>query len=163
MPVTTVNRAEIGYTSSPQTDADSGDVSLAYQDVPAESEMLTGDQNIVDINCAVFWQIGNAQAYLFNTRNPDLTVKQVAESVLREVIGRNNLDDVLTTGRAQIEQAVQQQTQAVLDRYGAGVQIDEVQLQRVDPPPEVLDSFRGRAARPYRCRTHDQSGGCLFQ
>jgi membrane protease subunit HflK len=142
VPVTTVNRAEIGYSSSAQTDEDSGDVSLAYQDVPAESEMLTGDQNIVDINCAVFWRIGNAQAYLFNTRNPDLTVKDVAESVLREVIGRNNLDDVLTTGRAQIEQAVQQQTQAVLDRYGSGVEIDEVQLQRVDPPPDVLDSFR---------------------
>jgi membrane protease subunit HflK len=142
VPVTTVNRAEIGYTSSAQTDEDSGDVSLAFQDVPAESEMLTGDQNIVDINCAVFWQIGYALAYLFNTRNPDDTVKDVAESVLREVIGRNNLDDVLTTGRAQIEQGVQQQTQAVLDRYGTGIVVDEVQLQRVDPPPDVLDSFR---------------------
>ncbi len=140
--VTTVNRTEIGYTSVAQTDTDSGAVSMDYQDVPEESEMLTGDQNIVDINCAVFWRVGNAQAYLFNTRNPDDTVKAVAESVLREVIGRNDLDDVLTTGRAGIEQAVMQKTQSVLDQYGAGVEVDEVQLQRVDPPPGVLDSFR---------------------
>lgn len=140
--VTRINRTEIGYTTSPQQDPNSGSISMIREDVPAESEMLTGDQNIVDINVAVFWQIKNAQGYLFNVRNPDETVKAVAESVIREVIGRTPIEPAMTSARASIEQAVQRETQIVLDRYGAGVQVDEVQLQKVDPPPEVIDSFR---------------------
>ena len=136
--VTRINRIEIGYRSlGGQTDTTAEN----RRDVPEESLMLTGDENIIDIDFAVFWKISNAVDYLFNTRNPDVIVKAVAESSMREVMGRTPIQPALTELRGQIATDVQRQTQQVLDNYKAGVEITGVQLQGVNPPAEVVESF----------------------
>jgi len=152
LPVTRINRVEIGFRSpsgeeaeiSPRTPEGRSEPSrgLPARDLAEESLMLTGDENIVDINASVFWRISNASAFAFKTRNPGYTVKSAAESVLRQVIGHTDIQSALTGGRAAIEQAVTTGTQAILDQYGTGVEITQVQLQKVDPPPEVVESFR---------------------
>jgi membrane protease subunit HflK len=140
--VTRINRVEVGYRSQgPDLRVQTGR-DLPARDVPEESLMLTGDENIIDIDCAVFWRISDASAFLFNTRNPGYTVKSAAESVLREVIGRTPIQPALTDARAQIEASVLKGVQAIVDQYGAGVEITQVQLQKVDPPAAVIDSFR---------------------
>jgi membrane protease subunit HflK len=139
--VTTQNLIEIGMRTS--TGARGG-----VRDVPEESLMLTGDENIVDVDFVVYWRIKDAQKYLFNIQNPDSTVKEVAESVMREVVGQSNIAPILTEARQKTEQAVQKLMQTVLDDYGAGIRIDQVQLQKVDPPSQVIDAFRDvQAAR----------------
>jgi len=138
--VTRINRIEIGYRSPDAGGAPGrGDGTVT---VPAESLMLTGDENIIDIDFAVFWHIRDAGAFLFNTRNAAYTVKSVAESVMREVIGRTPIQPALTDARAAIEESVKTGVQAVMDNYGSGVEITQVQLQKVDPPAAVIDSFR---------------------
>lgn len=120
------------------------------RDVPEESLMLTGDENIVDVDFTVLWRIkpGGAGAYLFNIQNPEGTVKAVAESAMREVIGRSNIQPILTGARTVIEQNVQELMQKTLDSYNAGIQITQVQMQKVDPPAQVIDAFRDvQAAR----------------
>jgi membrane protease subunit HflK len=120
------------------------------RNVPEESLMLTGDENIVDVDFSVFWLIKPAGAsdYLFNIQNPEGTVKAVAESAMREVIGRSNIQAVLTGARQATEGAVQELMQKTLDDYGSGIQVTQVQLQKVDPPAQVIDSFRDvQAAR----------------
>jgi len=120
------------------------------RDVPEESLMLTGDENIVDVDFSVFWKVkpDAVGAYLFNIQYPEGTVKAVAESAMREVIGRSNIQPVLTGLRENIETAVQDLMQKTLDDYGAGIQVQKVQLQKVDPPTQVIDSFRDvQAAR----------------
>src|SRR5215469_11662929 len=120
------------------------------RDVPEESLMLTGDENIVDVDFTVLWRIkpNGAAAFLFNIQNPEGTVKAVAESAMREVIGRSNIQPILTGARTTTEQAVQQLMQRTLDSYGSGIQITQVQMQKVDPPAQVIDSFRDvQAAR----------------
>src|SRR5215207_361001 len=114
------------------------------RDVPEESLMLTGDENIVDVDFSVFWLIKPKRVgdYLFNIQNPDGTVKAVAESAMRDVIGRSQIQPVLTGARQNIESAVQDLMQKTLDDYNAGVQIQQVQMQKVDPPQQVIDSFR---------------------
>ena len=140
--VTRINRVEVGYRSQgPDVRVQSGR-DLPVRDVPEESLMLTGDENIIDIDCAVFWRIRDASAFLFATRNPGYTVKSAAESVMREVIGRTPIQPALTDARAQIEASVLKGVQAIVDQYGAGVEITQVQLQKVDPPNAVIDSFR---------------------
>jgi len=134
--VTRINRTEIGFRSLATT-RDQG-----TRDVPAESLMLTGDENIIDIDVAVFWRINNAAAFLFNARQPELLVRLAAESSMREVIGRTPIQPALTQARAQIEQDVLRQSQQILERYKAGVEITQVQLQKVDPPAAVIESFR---------------------
>ena len=104
--------------------------------------MLTGDENIIDINFAVFWRIRDVVPFLFNTRSPEYTVKSAAESVTREVIGRTPIQPALTDARARIEAEVLKGVQAILDQYGSGVEITQIQLQKVDPPNAVIDSFR---------------------
>ena len=104
--------------------------------------MLTGDENIVDINFSVFWVIKDAGKYLFNLRDPEKSVKSVSESVMREVIGNSRIASVLAEGRKDIEGKSIQAIQSVLDKYGSGVQITQLQLQKVDPPDQVIDSFR---------------------
>lgn len=133
--VTRINRVEIGFRSGVPPANESREVS-------EESLMLTGDENIIDIDFTVFWRIRDAPRYLFGIRHPAATVKSVAESVMREVIGRTPIQPALTGARGAIEEAVRSGAQAILDRYGAGIEITEVQLQKVDPPPEVIDSFR---------------------
>jgi membrane protease subunit HflK len=139
--VTRINRTEIGFRSASGGTIESGRDSSG-RDVLAESLMLTGDENIIDIDVAVFWRISDAPAFLFNTADPQALVRAVAESSLREVIGRTPIQPALTQLRAQIESDVQKQTQAILDRYKAGVEIQQVQLQKVDPPAAVIESFR---------------------
>ncbi len=143
--VTRINRTEIGYRSATGSQGGAPIESgrdVAGRDVLAESLMLTGDENIIDIDVAIFWRISDAPAYLFNTANPDGLVRAVAESSLREVIGRTPIQPALTQLRAQIESDVHKQTQEILDRYHAGVEITQVQLQKVDPPAAVIESFR---------------------
>ncbi len=120
------------------------------RDVPEESLMLTGDENIVDVDFSVLWKVQPAKVgdYLFNIQNPEGTVKAVAESAMREVVGRSNIQPILTGARQNIETAVQDLMQKTLDQYGAGILIQQVQLQKVDPPAQVIDSFRDvQAAR----------------
>ena len=122
----------------------------ATRDVPEESLMLTGDENIVDVDFTVLWRIkpNGAADYLFNIQNPEGTVKAVAESAMREVIGRSKIQPILTGARTTTEQAVQELMQRTLDNYGSGIQITQVQMQKVDPPAQVIDSFRDvQAAR----------------
>ncbi len=140
--VTRINRVEIGYRGAGEPSDQDQSQEASATDVSQESLMLTGDENIIDINFAVFWRVSNAEKYLFNTRNPDHAVKQVAESVMREVIGRTPIQPALTSARAQIEEAVKTGEQAVLDQYGSGIEITQVQLQKVDPPADVIESFR---------------------
>ena len=94
--------------------------------------MLTGDENIVDIDFVVFWRIKDAAQYLFNIQNPETTVKEVAESAMREVVGQSNIAPLLTEARQKTEIAVQQLMQTTLDSYNSGIRIDQVQLQKVD-------------------------------
>jgi modulator of FtsH protease HflK len=122
----------------------------AAREVPAESLMLTGDENIVDIDFAVLWRVkpNGVGDYLFNIQNPEGTVKAVAESAMREVIGRADIEPILTGARQVTEAAVQDLMQKTLDHYGAGIQVTQVQLQKVDPPKQVIDAFRDvQAAR----------------
>jgi membrane protease subunit HflK len=152
LPVTRINRVEIGFRSTVSDDPDvtprtpEGRVEpsrgMPARDLAEESLMLTGDENIVDINASVFWRISDASAFAFKTRNPGYTVKSAAESVLRQVIGHTDIQSALTGGRAAVEQAVTTGTQAILDQYGTGVEITQVQLQKVDPPADVIEAFR---------------------
>ena len=140
--VTRINRVEIGYRSAGADGRIEQGRDARGRDVLEESLMLTGDENIIDIDFAVFWRIRDAGAYEFNTRNPEDTVKSVSESVMREVIGRTPIQSALTQGRAEIETSVQKGVQYILDQYGTGVELTQVQLQKVDPPAAVIDSFR---------------------
>jgi len=129
-------------------------------DVAEESLMLTGDENIVDIDVIVQWQIDPAapENYVFNIQDPPGTVKAVAESAMREVIGRRNIQPVLTTDRAAIETEVRHLMQDTLNTYRAGVQIRLVQLQKVDPPQQVIDAFRDvQAARADQERLRNEA------
>jgi membrane protease subunit HflK len=139
--VTRINRTEIGYRTAGDGAVASGRASV-LRNVQEESLMLTGDENIVDIDVAVFWRINDGVAYLFNVRDPDVVVKAVAESVMREVIGRTPIQPAMTELRARIETDVLKETQQILDQYKAGVEITQVQLQKVDPPEAVIESFR---------------------
>jgi modulator of FtsH protease HflK len=141
-----VNTITIGITSSDDP-ARRGRVT---RDVPEESLMLTGDENIVDVDFTVLWRIKPKAAadFLFNIQNPEGTVKAVAESAMREVIGRSDIQPILTGARTSTEQSVQELMQKTLDHYGAGIQIAQVQMQKVDPPAQVIESFRDvQAAR----------------
>jgi len=109
----------------------------------AESLMLTQDENIVDIQFSVFWKIDtqNPENYLLNVRDPDLTVAQVAESVMREVVGKTRLQNIITTERDKVQQEVAAQTQALLNEYRTGVEILSVQIDKSDPPQPVIEAF----------------------
>ncbi len=114
----------------------------------SENLMLTGDENIVDIEFAVLWQIKDVFKYAFNVRNGEENVRSAAEAAMREVIGKSNLQYAQTEGRTRIEQDTKDLLQRILDEYGLGVQIAQVQLLRVDPPQEVIGAFRDvQAAR----------------
>jgi membrane protease subunit HflK len=140
VPVWVQKITPIGYRS----DADDSDAVVARAGAPEESLMLTGDQNIVDVKFRVSWQIDPAKPedFVFNIRRPEETVKAVAESVMREVVGLKTIDGILTTDRKVIEPDVQKRMQYVLDSYKAGVLIRQVQLQSVDAPAQVLSAYR---------------------
>ncbi len=153
--VTRVNRIDIGYRS-----AGAGDVRRvgAERDVADESLMLTGDENIIDIDFTVFWLIKDAGNYLFNIRDPEATVKKAAESAMREVIGRTDIQPALTEARQEIETSTRELLQAMLDEYQAGIEVTQVQLQKVDPPGPVVDAFNDvQRARQDRERLRNEA------
>lgn len=131
--VTKVNSVEIGFRPT------RGGGSTP---VEAESLMLTGDENIVDVGFTVLWRINDAGKYLFNVDQPELTIKAVAESAMREVVGRTDLTAAITEGRLLIETEVLKRLQEVLDDYSAGVQVLQVQLKNAEPPSQVIAAFR---------------------
>ena len=135
--VTRSNRVEIGFRSA--TEIGRG---ASSREVGNESLMLTGDENIVDINFVLLWLIKDAGQFLFNIRDPEATVKAVAESVMREIIGKTPIAEATTEARGAIEVGAREQIQQILDDYGAGILVTQVQLQKVDPPAEVIDAFR---------------------
>ncbi|MGB2294686.1 MAG: FtsH protease activity modulator HflK [Candidatus Puniceispirillum sp.] len=132
--VTRDNRIEIGFR-------DVGGSSSTRRDIADESQMITGDENIVDIDFVVFWRVSDAGQYLFNLAEPDDTIKVAAEAVMREIIGRTAIQTALTEGRQEIQVQARQQLQDLLNEYGAGVRVRDVQLLAVDPPADVIDAF----------------------
>jgi membrane protease subunit HflK len=126
--VTSLNRIDIG--------------GAADADVPQESLMLTSDENIVDLDFSVTWRVADASQYLFSTRDPEEAVKAVAESAMREVVGKTPLDPILTTGRGKLQLETAELMQRTLDRWGAGVSIVEVQIRSANPPSDVIAAFR---------------------
>jgi modulator of FtsH protease HflK len=150
--VSKVNRIDVGFRSS--NDGSRG----AIGDIKEESAMLTGDENIVDINYSVFWVIKDASKYLFNIQDPIGTIKVVAETAMREVIARKKIQTILTQGRAEIEIEVQKIMQQILDSYNSGVDITQVQAQKSDPPAQVIDSFRDvQAAKADKERAQNEA------
>ena len=151
--VTKVNRIDVGFRGASDTGRSSG-----VGDVPEESLMLTGDENIVDINYSVFWVIKDAQKFLFNIQSPIETVKATSETAMREVIAKSEIQSILTEGRSNIEIEVQEITQQILDEYGSGIQITQVQTQKADPPNQVIDAFRDvQAARADKERSKNEA------
>ena len=141
--VTTVNRVEVGFQSA----ANFGRPDRT-QDVPQESLMLTGDENIIDIQFVVFWRIADPINYLFNIRNPDAAVKSVSESAMREIIGRTQFEFARTQGRGAVQGEAKLLIQETLNGYESGIEIRQVELQKIDPPGSVIDAFRDvQAAR----------------
>jgi modulator of FtsH protease HflK len=113
-----------------------------------ENQMLTGDENIVDIEYAVLWQVKDVFKYAFDVRNQEQNVRDGAEAAMREIIGKSNLQYAQTEGRSRIEQDTKDLLQRMLDEYGLGVRIAQIQLLRIDPPEEVIAAFRDvQAAR----------------
>ncbi|MBF0356783.1 MAG: FtsH protease activity modulator HflK [Alphaproteobacteria bacterium] len=137
--VTRSNRAEIGFRSA--GDNRSARPGTSNRDVNEESLMLTGDENIVDIDFIVLWKIKDAGQFLFKVRDPQGTVKVAAESAMRDVIGKTPIQMALTEGRKLIEQQTLTLLQQMLDTYETGVEILEVQMQKADPPAQVVDAF----------------------
>lgn len=135
--VTTVNRVEVGYRSGSGTRSRGNDSTI-----PEEGLMLTGDENIIDINFEVQWKIDNAPDFLFNVRNPEDTVKAVGESAMREIIGQTPIATVLAEGKLQVEQSTKKLIQETLNHYKAGIEVVAVNLLKADPPAQVIDSFR---------------------
>ena len=126
--VTSLNRIAVGGGASAE--------------VPEESLMLTGDENIVDMNFTVLWRVNDADNFLFRVSDPEATVKMVAESAMREVVGRTPFQSVVSTGRGRVQTQAQALMQAILDQYGIGVSVVEVQIMGAEPPREVIDAFR---------------------
>ncbi len=106
-----------------------------------ESHMLTGDENIVDINLTVVWRIKSAKDYLFNMQNPDNTVAVAAQSVLREIVGQSQMQDIITGDRGKVEEETKAELQTLLDEFGSGIEIIRIKLQKADPPKQVVDAF----------------------
>lgn len=132
--VKTIHQIKIGFR-------DTGSESDSNLSVDGESRMLTGDENIVDIGFSVFWSVRNPEDYLFNMRNPDLTVRLASESAIREIVGRMEIQPILTEKRSEIESETTKLVQAMLDEYKAGIVVTQVQLLNVSPPQPVVDAF----------------------
>ena len=128
VPVTSLNRTDVG--------------GAAGGDAPAESLMLTGDEQIIDLDFSVTWRVADPAAYLFATRAPDDAVKAVAESAMREVVGKTPLQPIISTGRGQVQLQTAELMQKTLDSWRAGISIVEVQIRSANPPPEVVAAFR---------------------
>ena len=126
--VTAVNRIDSGHILS--------------RDAQEENLMLTGDENIVEVNFAVLWLIKDIKQYLFNAKSPEETIKSGAESVVREIIAQTPIASALTQGRGLINQTAQHHLQKLVDDYGLGIHIQDVLMGKIDPPAAVIDSYR---------------------
>ena len=135
--VTEVKRIEIGFRTLRNGQ---------YRTVEKESLMLTGDENIVDAEMIVQYKIKDPVSYLFNIVGPELTVREASEASLRTVVGRNKIDETLTTGKFTIQEETKTQLQAILDKYESGIYVVAVQLQDVSPPKEVIGAFKDVAS-----------------
>ena len=141
--VDTLRKEEIGFRSrSSFSDKYSDGNPNSSSNVMQESLMLTGDENIVDINFIVQWKISNLKEYVFNVFNSRETVRSVVESSMREVIGNTTIDNAIAEGRSNIEREAKILSQNILDSYNSGVQITTLKLLKADPPAEVIDAFR---------------------
>ncbi len=140
--VTQVRRVEVGFRSAHARDGSA----LQYKPMPEESLMLTGDENIVDVQFIVQYQISDPVHYLFAIDRPDETVKSAAEAAMREVIGDAKIDSVLTSGKVQVQDGTKTLLQSMLHRYNCGIEVVAVQLQNVHPPKEVVEAFKDVAS-----------------
>jgi len=136
--VENVRKINVGYRSATELGFSSNSND---RNVLEESLMLTGDQNIVDVQFTVLYKIKDAGKFLFKLRNPETTVKDMSESVMREVVGQRELEFLLTGGRQEVEQVVRADLQDILDEYESGILVQSIQLQSVNPPALVIDAF----------------------
>ncbi len=123
-----IRRAEIGVRTGEEGDSPG-------------SLILTQDENIVDLKLTVQYKIKDVTAYLFNVRDPDATLSRVTESAVREIVGKNKMDLIITEGRKEIEPQLEKLIQDILDRYGTGLQMTSVNMQQATAPAEVRDAF----------------------
>lgn len=137
--VTEVKRVEIGFRTDPRDPNQ-------YISIPSEALMLTGDENILECDLIVQYQIKDAADFLFRVSAVRASVKKAAEAVLRMVIGRHSIDDALTSGKFVIQQEILDELQQLMDRYQNGTNIVQVQLQDVNPPQQVVASFKDVAS-----------------
>ncbi|HEX3673933.1 MAG TPA: FtsH protease activity modulator HflK [Rhizomicrobium sp.] len=152
--VTTTHQINIGYQQVGEGDEPHN------EDVEGESLMLTGDENIVDVNFTVYWVINNAAQYLFNVEKPDDAIKAVAESAMREVVGQNQIGPILTEDRGPVENQVRELMQKTLASYRIGVTVTGVKMQNVDTPVQVRDAYRDvQAARADQERMRNEAEG----
>ena len=152
--VTKVHRIEVGFeTIDPGPPA-------RYNPIKKEALMLTGDENIVMVEFIVQYKIEDPSAYLFNIRDQRKALKDASEAAMREVVGKNPIDEVLTEGRFQVQQEAKQLLQETMDSYGSGISIVAVQLQDVLPPDQVVNAFKDVAsAREDREKAEEQAQG----
>ena len=136
--VESIRKINVGYRSASELGFSSNS---SDRNVLEESLMLTGDQNIVDVHFTVLYKIKDAGKFLFKLRNPETTVKDMSESVMREVVGQRDLEFLLTGGRQEVEQVVRADLQDILDEYESGILVQSIQLQSVNPPALVIDAF----------------------
>ncbi len=147
--VTKVNQVEVGFKINPNA-------------ANRESEMLTGDENIIDVQFNVFWRIKDAGQFIFSIRNPEESVRVAAEATMREIIGKNEFEYVRTTGRSVLAEQARQLLQKIMDDYSSGIEIVNINLERVDPPATVLDAFRDvQAARADKERSINEATAYL--
>ena len=119
-------------------------IDISNSNQQEESLMLTGDSNLANISFSVLWKIKNngVEDFLFNAKKPELTVRAVAESVMRDIVGQTPFTYVQTEGRGDIQNKAKKGLQAIMDEYKMGIEILRVELQKVEPPASVIDSFR---------------------
>ncbi len=167
-----IRQTPVGFIST-------GGRNAQTRSIERESQMLTGDENIIDIQATVLWQVDfepratreggtvreaavGIRNFVFAIRRPDQAVKDAAEAALREIVGERDFEVIRTSGRAEIEQQAARHIQEILDLYNTGVRITGVQLQKVDPPTKVIDAFRDvQAARADRERLINEARAYL--
>jgi len=148
--VTEINKLDVGFFSS----------GSSTQSIDEESLMLTGDENIVSVQFSVFWRVSDAPDFLFNIRNPEESIKNAAEAAMREIVGKSDFEYIRTRGRNAVGIDAQERIQEILDSYGAGIEITQVNPQNVEPPQEVLSAFRDvQAANADRERAINEATG----
>jgi membrane protease subunit HflK len=131
-------RIEIGYRSNTSNNR----FNDSSKSIASESTMLTGDENIVELNCDVMWHISDLQKFIFNVISPEEAVKTATESALRQVIAETPISSILSNQKQEITDKIEELTQKILDGYSVGVFIEKVQLLKAEPPAEVIDAYR---------------------